>query len=97
MEITGLSVDDEPSVLGSIESGLREYFLTREPFTLGVTVSPRKDQVVRTSVGAIIDAVVSSAGGIYLSVGMTVGATPYDVYALTQGEKAKLGVLTNTP
>lgn len=91
IEITGLVVDDEQTVLGTIEDGVREYFLGREPFILGLSVPPRKDQVARTSVGAVIDNVVSSAGGVYTSVVMKLNNVPLDLFTLGTGEKAKLG------
>lgn len=91
VEITNLVVDDEATVKADIETALEEYFLSFEPYILGLDVPPRNDRVTQSGVSGVIFDVVSAAGGIFNSAILKdSGSVVTDVYTLGIGEKAKL-------
>jgi len=96
IEIFGLNVDDEATVKSNIQAGLEEYFLNAEPYIPGLSILPRKDIITSAGVASVIIDIVSSAGGVFSSVQITKdGDTiPSTIYALDEGEKAKVGTIT---
>lgn len=88
--ITDLIVDDEAQVKSDIEQGLIDYFLSRDPYIVGVSVPPRVDRIAHSSVAAVVDSITTAAGGVFASVALTKGGVPMSVYVLGEGEKAKL-------
>lgn len=85
-------VDDVATVQADIRTSLATYFLGVEPFIAGLSIPPRNDRVTRTRVSAIVEDVVTAAGGTFTSVTMTLegSAVLVDVHSLTEGQKAKL-------
>ncbi len=94
VEIVGLEVDNLASVQASILTALTEYFLGREPYIIGLSIPPRKDRITSSSIGGIIDDIVSASGGIFTSSTIVVNGIPLEVYTLGIGEKAKVGTVT---
>jgi uncharacterized phage protein gp47/JayE len=91
--ISGFDVpENETSVKADIENGLAEYFLSREPFIVGLSVFPRRDRITRAAISGIVDSIVSAAGGTIIDTTPTVGGVPIPGGAdtLSAGEKAKL-------
>lgn len=66
--VAGLIVDDLAAVQASINEGVAEFMLDREPFIPGLSVPPRKDRVTRSAVGGLVEDIVSAANGIFSSV-----------------------------
>jgi uncharacterized phage protein gp47/JayE len=92
--VTGLLVDDAPTVQASIATALTDYFLGRAPHIPGLTTPPRADRITVSAVGAIVEVVAASAGGTVDTIEIEVAATPTPVSTLGVGEKCKLGVLS---
>lgn len=87
--ITG--VDSLAEVQAEITTAATEYFLSVEPFIVGLSIPPRRDQLTRTRLSAIVEDLVTAAGGTFVSATFvqTGGAGALEVYALGEGEKAK--------
>lgn len=92
--VLGLIVDDLAAVQASITTGVEEYFLSREPFIVGLSLLPRKDRITSSALGGIVDDIVSASGGIFTSVTMELSAVPLDLYTLGIGEKAKASTVS---
>lgn len=94
--VFGLIVDDIAKVKSNIEAALTDYFLSLEPFVVGISVLPRKDRVTATAAGGVVDEVVSEAGGIFEGIELFLSGTPIKVFSLGEGRKCKLLVVTYT-
>lgn len=92
--IEGLTADDTVAVQGEVEAALEEYFLSRAPFIEGLTPLPRRDQITRTAVGAIIEGIAAQNAASYVAVNIARAGLPVTLYYLEEGEKAKLGSAT---
>ncbi len=90
--VFGISnVDNLAQVRDDIESGLSEYFLSVEPFIPGLSVLPKKDQLTRTRISAIIEDIVTAANGSFtFALFSGPDGKALSVYSLSEGEKAKL-------
>lgn len=95
--VNGLSVDDAATVQGLIEDAVTEYLFEREPFIVGLSVNPRKDRVVGSSIACIVEDIAAARNGIFTSVVVSESAVPIEIYSLGIGEKAKLGTITFVP
>ena len=95
IDIGGLSPDTTEAQDG-IEAALTEYFLTREPFILGLSRLPRVDQVLKVDLGGIASTVAASHGAIFTAITLRQAGSvdAIDTDALGHGEKAKLVTLT---
>lgn len=91
VRVAGLSVENEAAVMQDIEIAISDYFISRQPFISGLSISPRLDRITRTSVGGVVDDVVSSAGGIFASVEVSRLGSVIEVYSLAIGELSKSG------
>lgn len=90
--VTGISgVDDLAQVQTDVTAAVTEYFLSVEPFIAGLSVPPRNDQLTRTRVSAIVEDIVTAAGGTFTSAIFNTTGAPgsLSAYALGEGEKAK--------
>lgn len=94
VRVLGLEVDDLAAVRDSIEAALTEYFLSREPYIVGLNVPPRKDRISRSAVGGVVEDIVTANSGIFSAVTIRIDGVDTDFYSLGVGEKAKLGNLT---
>lgn len=92
--IAGLVVDNEVEVEADITAAIEEYFLSRAPFIIGLTVLPRQDRITRSGVEGTVDDIVSAAGGIFSAATITQATVQVDLYALGVGEKAKAELVT---
>jgi hypothetical protein len=89
VEVTGLAVSDAPTVQAQIDAAVADYFTQRAPYIVGLTVPPRTDRIVSSSVASIVDAIVSAAGGLFSGVVVKLSGAPITIYTLATGEKAK--------
>jgi uncharacterized phage protein gp47/JayE len=89
VEIEGLD-PDTTETRDTIEQGVTEYFLGRQPYIVGLSQLPRQDRITQVAVGGIVDDVVNADGAAVSDVTMDPGPS----YTLGPGEKAKLGTLT---
>lgn len=94
VEVEGLAVTDPPTVQGQIDQAAAEYFLGRAPFIAGLTAPPRTDTVSGPSLSAVVQDVVSAAGGTFVGLVIKEGGTPITTRQLGEGEKAKSGGVT---
>lgn len=95
VRVLGLSVPgDLATVRDQIEAALTGYFLSREPYIVGLSVGVRTDRITATAVGGVVDDVVGAAGGVFTTLQVTRNGVDASVYILGIGEKAKLGALT---
>lgn len=92
--INGLDVDDVPAAKAAIEAAADQYFRSREPFIVGLSVLPRKDRVTLAAVSGVVDSVASAMGATIASVELELSGTPLPAYTLGEGEKAKAGTFT---
>lgn len=88
--VTGVEVDNIADATAQIEAAVNEYFLSREPYILGLSVLPRRDRVTRSAIGGVVDDIVSARGGIFSSVVLKLGGENIELYTLNIGEKAKV-------
>ena len=89
VEITGLTVDNPASVQADITAAIEEYFLDREPFINGLSILPRRDRITESAIAGTVEDIVSAAGGIFTSLVVKEGGTPFTLRTLVKGEKAK--------
>lgn len=92
VEVTGISgVSDLAKVQADVTTALEEYFLSVEPFIAGLSVPPRRDQITRTRVSAIVEDIVTAANGTFTSANFFTTGSPVALqeYFLGEGEKAK--------
>jgi len=89
VRVTGLLVDNLAQVQTDISTAVEEYFLSREPFIVGLSIAPRRDRVTASAVGGVVDDIVSAAGGIFSAATVSLNTIGLDVYSLGIGEKAK--------
>lgn len=94
VEVTGLVVDDTPSVEAQITQAVEDYMFDREPFITGLSVPPRRDRITRSAISGIVDDIVSAANGIFTTVILKDTAVPIELYTLGTGEKAKADSVT---
>jgi len=95
VKVLGLSVPgDLATVRDQIEEATLEYFLSREPYIVGLSVGQRTDQIAQSALGGIVYDVVSNNGGLFTGVTITANSVNIGLYFLGIGEKAKLGALT---
>jgi len=91
--VTGLVVDDAATVQAQIIAAVTDYFLEREPFLVGLSVPPRIDRITVTSIGGLVDSIVSASNGIFSSVILLQAATSINTYTLGVGEESKVGTI----
>ena len=96
VDITGLDTDDDTQAEADIEAALETYFLSLEPYIVGLNVPPRKDQITQAAIGGIIQDIVAAAGGVFSSAVVSSSSITVGLYTLGEGEKAKLGTVTFT-
>lgn len=92
VDVAGLEVTGLAQVQADVTAALTDYFATREPFILGLSVPPRRDRIAVTAVSAIVDDIVAAAGGVFGGVTVTQSDVPIIVYTLGIGQKAKATV-----
>jgi hypothetical protein len=92
--ISGLlvSVDIESQVKTDIETALKAYFRTVEPFISGLDfIGDKNDTITNSSIATIIQDVVAAAGGSFVSLSFNTGGLPITVpYVPIPGELTKL-------
>jgi hypothetical protein len=88
--VVALEVQDAPTVQTKLETGVDEALHALEPFIVGLSVLPRKDRVSQANVAAVVDGIVSAAGGTVASVILMENGVPLTARNLGAGEKAKL-------
>jgi uncharacterized phage protein gp47/JayE len=94
VEVLGLIVDDLATVQNAISVAVTEYFLSREPFIVGLTVPPRRDGISRSAIGGVVEDIVTASNGVFSAANLRIGGVDTDFYSLGAGGKAKLGNLT---
>jgi hypothetical protein len=93
VRVTGLNgVSDPAQVQADIEEDLTSYFLSAEPYIIGLSIPPRQDQLTATRVASIVEDVVTAAGGTFVAAefSLTGVFSPLAIYILGAGEKSKL-------
>lgn len=88
--IQGLS----PALESQVTEAITSYYLEREPFIVGLSLLPRKDRVLETSLVGIVDQIVNANGGVVGPVLQFIAAAETPSHSLNFGEKAKLGSVT---
>lgn len=90
--VNALEVTDVAQVQADITAAVQEYFTSRSPFIVGLTVPPRVDRITASGVAGAIEDIVSAAGGIFGSATITQSGINVSLYSLGVGEKAKATV-----
>ena len=98
VRVLGLVADDLAQVRDDIDVALAEFFLSRAPYIVGLTIPPRQDRITKASVSGVVDDVVSASGGVFTNAFIYLEGTTalVDIYTLGIGEKSKLGGVTYT-
>lgn len=94
VEVLGLAVSNPTSVQADIVAAVEEFFLGREPFLPGLSGLPRLDRITRSLVSAVVEEIVSAAGGIFTSVVLKKDAIVVEAFTLGEGEKSKADSVT---
>lgn len=92
--VEGVNVSDIAEVRAQIEQSVQDYFSSRAPYIIGLSVLPRTDRVTRSALGGVVDDVVSARGGVFSSARLQIGGEDIDIYTLGVGQKAKLTGVT---
>jgi len=90
VRVSGLEVDGASAVRAEITAALGSFFLSREPYIVGLSVLPRADRVSNTAVAGVVDDIVTASGGVFTQVSVTQGGSGVEIYTLGVGEKAIL-------
>ncbi len=87
--VTG--VPDQVATELDIDEAIQQFFREAEPFIVGLSILPHKDQITRSALTSVVNSIVSAAGGTFTDVafGETTTLANLDIYILGQGEKAK--------
>ena len=93
LTIVNLDVANAPAVQSDIFDAITIYLRQREPYIIGLSANPRRDQITQSAISSIVENIVSSVGGTFDSVIVAQLATTVSVYTLGIGVKAKLGII----
>tara|TARA_R110000787_G_scaffold52876_5_gene124321 strand:+ start:40 stop:1236 length:1197 start_codon:yes stop_codon:yes gene_type:complete len=96
LRVTGLTVGNLADVQASITTALEEYFLSREPYIIGLSVPPREDRITRSATVALVENIVNDAGGVFSTVLVSKTGVSIESYVLGIGEKAKADTVVFT-
>lgn len=98
VNVNNLDVDASivNAVLDQIEAALTEYFLGREPYIRGLSRPPAKNVVSLANVYGIVNDIVNSHDGSFLSVSLTSESLSTPLYVLGEGELCKLNDFTSS-
>ncbi len=91
--VVDVQVSDTAQVQSDVTEAINNYFLSREPYIVGLSVPPRTDRITRTGVDGVVEDIVSAAGGIFGGSLIVQSLIPLDAYTLGTGEKAKVNVV----
>lgn len=86
--VTGLDVPSPAETQADIDAALESYFRSREPFIPGLSIPPRQDRVVTSTVSSLVEQIAADAGGIVSGVSVAEDGFPVTVYVLGEGELA---------
>lgn len=92
VEVVGLDPDNA-TIRGEIESALEAYFLRKEPYIQGLSIT-KDDSITNSEVISVIQEVVSNNEATILNVITRENGTLVDVRGLGRGEKSKIGTVT---
>jgi len=92
--IASLVVDDIVTVKAQIRSALDSFFLSREPYILGLSILPQKNEVSTSLIVAIISDVVSANNGSFLAAALYFEGNVVPSYILSEGELCDLDTVT---
>jgi uncharacterized phage protein gp47/JayE len=84
----------DASIRDQVEQALTDFYLSREPYIVGLSVLPRKDRCVESSLIGLIDDIVLANGLTWGSVTQFVDSEEQPAVTLDDGNKAKLGTIT---
>lgn len=96
VEVIGLSAPGlEADAEAAIEAAIDDYLRSREPYSVGLSVLPRRDRVTLAGVSGVADDAASAIGGTIVSVVLRDDTNAViSAYTLDPGELAKLDSIT---
>ena len=94
VNVVGLTVGNQVTVRASITTALTQYLLAREPFITGLSVLPRRDRITATAITAVVEDIVTAAGGTFTSVALTRSGSAVVSFTLGEGQKSRAGNVT---
>lgn len=94
VDVVGLVVDNTTQVMADITTIVEDYFSTRAPFIVGLSVLPRRDRVTSSELGGVVSRVVNSAGGVFDKAVLKSANVDITTKTLGIGEKAKVTAVT---
>jgi uncharacterized phage protein gp47/JayE len=93
VSVTGLAgVANLGQTQTDINTAVREFFLSAEPYIAGLTVGRRRERITRSALIGLIEDIVTAAGGSFTTATFSVNGvgTPLESHTLAAGTKAKL-------
>lgn len=92
--VSGLDVDDEAATQTEIDNALGAFFLSLQPFIVGLSPLPRRDRVTASTVASLVEQIAADQGGIVSGVSVSLDGSPFGLYILGEGELAALQGVT---
>lgn len=92
--VVSLVGDNPTEVKAAISTALTNYFLTREPYVVGLTLGVRQDRITSAAVSGTVEDITAAADNVFERIILESVAVDIIIYALLTGEKAKLGVVS---
>ena len=94
IEITDLITDNIIDTKAAIRIALDAYFLSREPYIIGLTPPPAKDKITQSAIIGIISDIVEADNGSFTTAILYVATIITPSHTLEQGELCELDQLT---
>lgn len=92
--IAGLVADDIVTVKAQIRNALDEFFLSREPYILGLSSLPQKNELSTLLIASVVIDVVNANNGSVSSAILYFEGNLVTSYILAQGELCDLDIVT---
>jgi len=96
VEITDLVADNLVDTKASIRAALDIYFLSREPYIIGLSYPPAKDKITQAGIIGLINDIVQAYNGSFTTAIIYIATIITPSHTLEEGQLCKLGTLTYT-
>jgi len=96
IEITDLAVTDQTAVRSQIKTALDEYFLSREPYIVGLSLPPAKNMVNQVGIIGIINDIVNANNGSFTNAILIFETVVTPNHTLEEGQLVELDTITYT-
>ena len=94
VQVFGLTAPDMAATMAAIDNALDDFFITRAPYIIGLSVPPKLDEINVQAVGGVVQAIVAANAGTYNGVTITSQSVGVITYTLAAGEKSEIGAVS---